>query len=143
MRYLDFRNQMSTDAMSTLELLRKDRVSTRQEGLLQSVSSGESRTNTFRQQIFVNWKFSSFQIKHNSSTDEYKDQGTRTGTISSPDFMMKNGGCKSPMGVHRNGDEWHPIIATFGEQKCVKCSCKVSIHCEISCIKALIRIYLG
>lgn len=76
--------------------------------------------------INLYFSFNFLQIKHNSAIDEYKDQGSKSGTISSPEFIMKNGGCKSPMGVHRNGDEWHPIIATFGEQKCVKCSCKVS-----------------
>lgn len=30
------------------------------------------------------------------------------------------------MGWHKNGDEWHPIIASHGEQKCIKCRCKVS-----------------
>lgn len=59
------------------------------------------------------------------NTEEMKDQGTKQGTLDSPTVIMSSGGCKSPMGFHSNGEEWHPIIASHGEQKCVKCKCKV------------------
>lgn len=44
----------------------------------------------------------------------------------SPMTVTLPGTCKSHMGWHKNGDEWHPIIASHGEQKCIKCRCKVS-----------------
>ena len=56
-----------------------------------------------------------------------KDQGSKQGTLSSPQIIMATGGCKSPMGYHSNGQDWHPIIASHGEQKCIKCKCKVRI----------------
>lgn len=43
-----------------------------------------------------------------------------------PSTVTLPGTCKSHMGWHKNGDEWHPIIASHGEQKCIKCRCKVS-----------------
>jgi len=44
---------------------------------------------------------------------------------------MSSGGCKSPMGYHPNGQDWHPVIASHGEQKCIKCKCKDgNINCE-------------
>lgn len=65
--------------------------------------------------------------RSNSSTDELRDmEAKQKDTISSPEYKLKYGGCKSPMGIHANGDEWHPIITSVGEQKCVKCKCKVS-----------------
>lgn len=39
--------------------------------------------------------------------------------------ILSNGGCKISSLVHANGDEWHPVIASHGEQKCIKCRCKV------------------
>jgi chordin len=60
------------------------------------------------------------------NTEEMKDQGSKHGGLSSPTIVMASGGCKSPMGYHPNGQEWHPIIASHGEQKCIKCKCKVS-----------------
>lgn len=66
-----------------------------------------------------------------SNKDEQKDQGSKSGTLNSPTVIMASGGCKSHMGYHKNGQEWHPIIASHGEQKCIKCRCKDgNINCE-------------
>jgi von Willebrand factor type C domain len=77
-----------------------------------------------------NHLFYFFKIKiipqNHTSTNDLRDQGSAIGTITSPEEIMKNGGCKSPMGLHENGMEWHPIIASHGEQKCIRCRCKVS-----------------
>lgn len=49
--------------------------------------------------------------------------------------ILSNGGCKISSLVHANGDEWHPVIASHGEQKCIKCRCKVIIFfSKTSCI---------
>ncbi|CRK91207.1 CLUMA_CG004890, isoform A [Clunio marinus] len=65
------------------------------------------------------------------NTEEMKDQGSKYDTLNSPTVIMSSGGCKSPMGYHSNGQEWHPVIAPHGEQKCIKCKCKDgNINCE-------------
>ena len=68
------------------------------------------------------------QKESKQNTEVMKDEGSRTGTLNSPTVIMASGGCKSHMGYHKNGQEWHPIIASHGEQKCIKCKCKVSAH---------------
>lgn len=55
------------------------------------------------------------------------DQGSKRGTIKSNEEILANGGCKIANTVHENGHEWHPILPSHGEQKCVKCRCKVCI----------------
>jgi hypothetical protein len=50
-----------------------------------------------------------------TNKEEMKDQGSRHGTLNSPITIMSTGGCKSPMGYHPNGQEWHPVIASHGE----------------------------
>lgn len=54
------------------------------------------------------------------------DQGSKRGTIKSPEEIMAHGGCKVANAVHENGQEWHPYLPSHGEQKCIKCRCKVS-----------------
>lgn len=39
--------------------------------------------------------------------------------------MMANGGCLVAQVIYENGQDWHPMLPT-GEQKCVRCRCKVS-----------------
>lgn len=59
------------------------------------------------------------------------DQGSSKDGLNSPTMIMSSGGCKSPMGFHSNGQEWHPVVALHGEQKCVTCRCKDGkINCE-------------
>lgn len=53
------------------------------------------------------------------------DQGSKKGTIKSIEEILANGGCKVANTVHENGHEWHPILPSLGEQKCIKCQCKV------------------
>lgn len=66
------------------------------------------------------------EISKNTNTEEIqRDQQSKHGTLNSPTIIMSTGGCKSPMGYHANGADWHPIIASHGEQKCIKCKCKV------------------
>lgn len=38
--------------------------------------------------------------------------------------MLASGGCSVAQVIYENGEEWHPVLPT-GEQKCVKCRCKV------------------
>uniref|UniRef100_U5ESB1 Putative short gastrulation n=1 Tax=Corethrella appendiculata TaxID=1370023 RepID=U5ESB1_9DIPT len=64
-------------------------------------------------------------------TNELKDQGSKSGTLNSPQTILANGGCKTTMGIHENGQEWHPVIALHGEHKCIRCRCKDgNISCD-------------
>lgn len=54
------------------------------------------------------------------------DQGSRRGTIKSTEEILTHGGCKVTNTIHENGHEWHPILPSHGEQKCITCQCKVS-----------------
>lgn len=58
--------------------------------------------------------------------DEPSDQGNSSGTLRSTQTILANGGCKYNANVYENGQDFHPILASHGEQKCVKCACKVS-----------------
>lgn len=75
--------------------------------------------------------FSHFQIKEINyekkiiETDVLRDQGSKTGNIKSTDEILKNGGCKIAQTIYENGQEWHPVLPSHGEQKCIKCRCKV------------------
>lgn len=53
--------------------------------------------------------------------------GSSVGTLRNPQTILANGGCSYNANVYENGQEFHPVLATHGEQKCVKCSCKVRI----------------
>lgn len=89
--------------------------------------------------------FSKVKVPKVINSEEMKDQGTKHDTLNSPTIIMSSGGCKSPMGnfltfinctailkyllstgLHANGGSWHPVIASHGEQKCIKCKCKVN-----------------
>lgn len=56
------------------------------------------------------------------------DEGSKRGTIKSVEEILSHGGCKVANTVHENGHEWHPILPSHGEQKCIKCRCKVSAN---------------
>lgn len=59
------------------------------------------------------------------------DQGSKNGSLRSTQTILASGGCQYNANIYENGQEFHPILATHGEQKCVKCSCKDgSIKCE-------------
>lgn len=72
------------------------------------------------------------QIKLNNldktpiETDVLRDQGSKRGTIKSTEEIMANGGCKVAQTIYENGQEWHPVLPSHGEQKCITCHCKVS-----------------
>ncbi|XP_054727208.1 dorsal-ventral patterning protein Sog [Anastrepha obliqua] len=58
-----------------------------------------------------------------------QDQGIRV-TYPAEDIISQ-GGCKVLNKVYENGQEWHPILASHGEQKCIKCRCKDSkVNCD-------------
>lgn len=56
-----------------------------------------------------------------------RDQGSKKGTLKSTEEIMANGGCNVAQTIYENGQEWHPVLPSHGEQKCIKCRCKVSI----------------
>ncbi|XP_055615506.1 dorsal-ventral patterning protein Sog [Toxorhynchites rutilus septentrionalis] len=63
--------------------------------------------------------------------EEMGDQGSINGSLKSTQSILANGGCSYNSNIYENGQEFHPILATHGEQKCVKCSCKDgNIKCE-------------
>ncbi|XP_058832695.1 dorsal-ventral patterning protein Sog [Topomyia yanbarensis] len=65
------------------------------------------------------------------NSDEMGDQGSSSGSLKSTQTILANGGCTYNANIYENGQEFHPILATHGEQKCVKCSCKDgNIKCE-------------
>lgn len=55
-----------------------------------------------------------------------RDQGSKKGTLKSTEEIMANGGCNVAQTIYENGEEWHPVLPSHGEQKCIKCRCKVS-----------------
>lgn len=59
------------------------------------------------------------------------DQGMKRVTIKTTEGIIAHGGCKIANTVHENGHEWHPILPSHGEQKCVKCRCKVSLPISV------------
>ncbi|XP_068159341.1 dorsal-ventral patterning protein Sog [Drosophila tropicalis] len=45
--------------------------------------------------------------------------------------ILAAGGCKVVNKIYENGREWHPILMSHGEQKCIKCRCKDSkVNCD-------------
>lgn len=60
-------------------------------------------------------------------TDVLRDQGSKKGTLKSTEEILANGGCKHTQTIYENGQEWHPVLSSHGEQKCIKCRCKVNI----------------
>ncbi|KAH8419850.1 hypothetical protein KR009_003267, partial [Drosophila setifemur] len=49
----------------------------------------------------------------------------------SAEEVLASGGCKVVNKVYENGQEWHPILMSHGEQKCIKCRCKDSkVNCD-------------
>lgn len=71
------------------------------------------------------------------------DEGSKRGTIKSVEEILSHGGCKVANTVHENGHEWHPILPSHGEQKCIKCRCKVSVNDFLKKIMNKILNYLN
>lgn len=61
-----------------------------------------------------------------------RDQGSKKGTLKSTEEIMANGGCNVAQTIYENGQEWHPVLPSHGEQKCIKCRCKVSNILKLS-----------
>lgn len=53
------------------------------------------------------------------------DQGIVRSYQRTVEEMLNNGGCRVITKVYENGQEWHPVLASHGEQKCITCRCKV------------------
>ena len=47
--------------------------------------------------------------------------------MSQEDILLA-GGCRKGSMVYRNGDTWHPRIASIGLMPCITCRCRVSEH---------------
>uniref|UniRef100_A0A182FME1 VWFC domain-containing protein n=1 Tax=Anopheles albimanus TaxID=7167 RepID=A0A182FME1_ANOAL len=63
--------------------------------------------------------------KATGSKDELRDEaGSSVGTLRSPQAILAAGGCRYEDQIYENGQEYHPILATHGEEKCIKCRCK-------------------
>ncbi|KAJ6637065.1 Dorsal-ventral patterning protein Sog [Pseudolycoriella hygida] len=64
-------------------------------------------------------------------SDMLRDQGSRKGTLKSTEEIIANGGCNVAQTIYENGQEWHPVLPSHGEQKCIKCRCKdTNITCD-------------
>nr|XP_016942440.1 dorsal-ventral patterning protein Sog [Drosophila suzukii] len=60
-----------------------------------------------------------------------QDQAMQRSPSHSAEEVLANGGCKVVNKVYENGQEWHPILMSHGEQKCIKCRCKDSkVNCD-------------
>lgn len=79
--------------------------------------------------LFINLKIRETNVEKKTTieTDVLKDQGSKSGNIKSADDILSNGGCKVAQTIYENGQEWHPVLPSHGEQKCIKCRCKVDL----------------
>ncbi|XP_032309262.1 dorsal-ventral patterning protein Sog [Drosophila ananassae] len=60
-----------------------------------------------------------------------QDQAMQRTPGHSAEEALANGGCKVVNKVYENGQEWHPVLMSHGEQKCIKCRCKDSkVNCD-------------
>ncbi|XP_052873639.1 dorsal-ventral patterning protein Sog [Anopheles cruzii] len=65
------------------------------------------------------------QNNRESNKDELQDEaGSVIGTLRSAQTILAAGGCRYDENIYENGQEYHPILATHGEEKCIKCRCK-------------------
>lgn len=61
-----------------------------------------------------------------SNPNVLHDQAMQRTAAHSAEETLAAGGCKVVNKIYENGQEWHPILMSHGEQKCIKCRCKVS-----------------
>ncbi|XP_017050859.1 dorsal-ventral patterning protein Sog [Drosophila ficusphila] len=60
-----------------------------------------------------------------------QDQAMQRSPSHTAEEVLASGGCKVVNKVYENGQEWHPILMSHGEQKCIKCRCKDSkVNCD-------------
>ncbi|KAM8721053.1 hypothetical protein ACLKA7_006999 [Drosophila subpalustris] len=59
------------------------------------------------------------------------DQAMQRSAAHNAEEVLAAGGCKVVNKIYENGQEWHPILLSHGEQKCIKCRCKDSkVNCD-------------
>ncbi|EDW66367.2 dorsal-ventral patterning protein Sog [Drosophila virilis] len=59
------------------------------------------------------------------------DQAVQRTAAHNAEEVLAAGGCKVVNKIYENGQEWHPILMSHGEQKCIKCRCKDSkVNCD-------------
>lgn len=61
-----------------------------------------------------------------SNPNVLQDQASQNPNVRSSEEILAQGGCNVVNKVYENGQEWHPVLASHGEQKCITCRCKVS-----------------
>ncbi|XP_030377931.1 dorsal-ventral patterning protein Sog [Scaptodrosophila lebanonensis] len=60
-----------------------------------------------------------------------QDQAVHRSAAHSAEEVLAAGGCKVVNKIYENGQEWHPVLMSHGEQKCIKCRCKDSkVNCD-------------
>ncbi|KAH8281195.1 hypothetical protein KR018_011918, partial [Drosophila ironensis] len=60
-----------------------------------------------------------------------QDQAIHRTPAHNAEEILASGGCKVVNKVYENGQEWHPVLMSHGEQKCIKCRCKDSkVNCD-------------
>uniref|UniRef100_A0A182J073 Dorsal-ventral patterning protein Sog n=1 Tax=Anopheles atroparvus TaxID=41427 RepID=A0A182J073_ANOAO len=90
----------------------------------------EDQGATGRHRRLIEIRFPPFfsQVKEpkvsRSKDVQYDEAGTSSGTLRSPQAILDAGGCRNEENIYANGQEYHPILATHGEEKCIKCRCK-------------------
>lgn len=67
-------------------------------------------------------------IKAKVDVNSQDDQGSKKGKYRTIQDILANGGCTYLNTIRENGQEWHPILPSIGEQKCIKCQCNVNIN---------------
>ncbi|XP_062138773.1 dorsal-ventral patterning protein Sog [Drosophila sulfurigaster albostrigata] len=77
-------------------------------------------------------KQSNHGSKHTpSNPNVLHDQAMQRSAAHSAEETLAAGGCKVVNKIYENGQEWHPILLSHGEQKCIKCRCKDSkVNCD-------------
>ncbi|KAH8272231.1 hypothetical protein KR044_003746, partial [Drosophila immigrans] len=77
-------------------------------------------------------KQSNHGSKHSpSNPNVLHDQAMQRSAAHSAEEVLAAGGCKVVNKIYENGQEWHPILLSHGEQKCIKCRCKDSkVNCD-------------
>lgn len=63
-----------------------------------------------------------------SNPNVLQDQAMQRTAAHSAEETLAAGGCKVVNKIYENGQEWHPVLMSHGEQKCIKCRCKVSFR---------------
>ncbi|XP_055384862.1 dorsal-ventral patterning protein Sog [Condylostylus longicornis] len=81
----------------------------------------------------------SSNAENNNNQNYLRDEGSIRSFQKRNEEILANGGCKVINVFYENGQEWHPIIASHGEQKCVNCRCKDGkVTCgRKKCLRAL------